>query len=316
MRNSRYRNVVDTEYPAIRRVMVTAGDRLDDSELERVVERNFYGADPEDVENFFRTVQRFGSMVAPLAQKALPGIAKGAIQGAAVGGPFGGIVGALGGGAASLLSGGRPATGPTGRAPQPPAVPAQPPMATPVPPTTAPVAAPTPTSAPGVVSVGPVAPAPEMPAGAQPGTAATPRPDSAARVAWLVSRPEMWQSLLGMLMGSQGRQAVPVGNTQMPAGAFANALAEFAAEWAESSAGGTTGTGEHLVDSNGMPRGDIANPRERAALLLTDLAEVAADEEDGERSESDEAYENFSDSQWGDTSNAIDVYEAALEGRY
>src|SRR5688572_1051186 len=109
MRNSRYHNVVDTDYPAIRRVMVSAGDHLDDAELENVIEQNFPGAGPEDVENFFRTIQRFGSTIAPLAQKALPGIAKGAIQGFAMGGPVGAIVGAAGGGAASVLSGGGPA---------------------------------------------------------------------------------------------------------------------------------------------------------------------------------------------------------------
>jgi hypothetical protein len=92
----------------------------------------------------------------------------------------------------------------------------------------------------------------------------------------------------------------------------ANALAEFAAEWADSTATWSTGTGEHLVDANGDLRGDIANPRERAALLFADLAEAAAEEAAENEEEYDESYMDEAD--YG--VDAIDAYEDALEGRY
>jgi hypothetical protein len=95
--------LTDTDYPAVRRVMGPDRTRLDDDELELLLERTFPDAEPEDVEDFMRTVQQFGRQAAPLAQRVLPGAAQGAVQGAAVAGPWGGLAGGAIGGVSSLL---------------------------------------------------------------------------------------------------------------------------------------------------------------------------------------------------------------------
>jgi hypothetical protein len=228
-------------------------DRLDDDGIEDLLEELFPGAEPEDVEDFMRTLQNFGRQVAPIAQRALPGVAQGAMQGGMVAGPWGALAGALGGGAASLLGG-------SGARPSPPAPGVPPPPAAPT-------------------------PLPSAPATAPPGGAA----GAPAQLLALLSRPETIQALLALLLTSAGRGTVPVGGRPTPTNAFANAVAETASRVAEAY-GSTIGeeASHHLVDAGGHPRCDPFNPAERASLLVWDLLSQTPLEEEDESFEEDE----------------------------
>jgi len=240
MHARQFSNIEETGYPAIRRSLNTNQAYLDDQQLEIYVSEIFPGSSAEDVENFMRSLQRFGRQVAPVAQRALPGIIQGAAQGGMVAGPWGALAGAVGGGAASLLSGGgrsRPQSQP--QRPQQPVSPAQ-------------QAAP-------AVAVSSMAPIQQLLA--------------------LLSRPETMQALSALLMSSAGRSHVSVGNQSAPAAAFANAIAELAAEAAEAAySESPTNISEYLIDSDGSPRCDLVNSAERAQLLLADISAVAKQE--------------------------------------
>src|SRR3954462_13795586 len=106
MRRARSWTMSETAYPSIRRVMGPERHRLDDAALEDRLSELFPNAEPEDVEDFMRTMQRFGNDAAPIAQRALPGVMQGAMQGGMMAGPWGAVAGGLAGGAASLLGGG------------------------------------------------------------------------------------------------------------------------------------------------------------------------------------------------------------------
>lgn len=277
----------ETEYPAVRRVMGPDRERLDDAALEGVLEGLFPGTDAMDVEDFMSTLQSFGRQVAPIAQRALPGVIQGASQGA-VAGPWGALAGGIIGGASSLLSGGGPAA------------PAPAPAAPPAPVAPMPFAAP----APAVTAV-PLAASPAPAAGAT------------AQLMALLSRPETMQALMALLMGGAGRTAVPVAGRDVPAVAFANAIAETAARVAEVAGHPLEQSmSEYLFDSLGQPRGDLVNPSERAALLLSDLAAVSAQEaQDAEAQEQEnERWMEAAEAYEQDAISPIDAYENALLG--
>lgn len=295
----------ETEYPAVRRVMGPDRERLDDDMLERVLADQFPGAHAEDVEGFMSTLQSIGRKLAPLAQRALPGVIQGAMQGS-VAGPFGAIAGALGGGAKTLLSGGaRPA--PAVAVPVAPSTPGpalQPPGVSGI------------TPGPAPIQVGTAVP----PSAVTPPVAATPAPAAVAQLVALLSRPETWQAVLALLMPGTGRDTVPVGGAEVPAVAFANAIAETAALVAEAAGHPLEQSySEYLFDSVGQPRGDLVNPSERAALLLSDLAVVSArealDEQDeaDEQDESDEGAEPEAFDE-ADEADPLEAYEDALQG--
>jgi hypothetical protein len=261
----------ETEYPAIRRVMGPDRERMSDEAIESVVERVFPGGDAGLVEDWMSALQQFGKQAAPIVQRVAPAMAQGAVSGASVGGPWGAVIGGLGGGAASLLSGGLGGGG--SAAPKPPAGPA---------PAPAPVA---------------VAAAGAAPAPGNSGLAS-------GQLLTLLSRPETMQALLALLMGQSGRSTVPVGQHQVPAAAFANAISELAGE-AALEPGGASG---YWYDPRGAARCDLADPRARAALLWRDVAD-AADAEAAE-AESDEAWVE------ADAGDGLDSFEAALAGEY
>ncbi|MCW8934382.1 MAG: hypothetical protein OQK98_06635 [Gammaproteobacteria bacterium] len=242
MHARQFSNIEETAYPAIRRSFNTNQAYLDDQQLEIYVSELFPGSSAEDVENFMRSLQRFGRQVAPVAQRALPGIIQGAAQGGTVAGPWGALAGAVGGGAASLLSGrgrSRPQSQP--QRPQQPASPAQPAA---------------PATATAVSSMAPI-----------------------QQLLALLSRPETMQALSALLMSSAGRSHVSVGNQSAPAAAFANAIAELAAEAAEAAySESPANISEYLIDSDGSPRCDLVNSAERAHLLLADISAVATQE--------------------------------------
>ena len=269
---------LDTGFPAIRRVMGPGRASLDDVALESVVGQAFEGSEPLAVEDFLGSVQRFGKQIAPIAQKALPGVIQGATTGATVAGPFGAIAGAVGGGAAGLLGGGsQPAKRPsavTGK---------------------------------GVPARGP-APAGVRSTGHPSGRTASPK---AAQLLALLSRPETMQALGALLLADLGRSTVMVGNRPVQAAEFATAISEVAAQTAmEAMPYQRSGLPEHLADEYGQPRGDLANPAHRAALLAADLAEVAEDE----AAESEAEWQLEMESNW--TGSESSVEEVELMGEY
>jgi hypothetical protein len=255
-------------------------DRLDDPELEVMLVEMFPGAEPEDVEDFMQTMQQFGKHAAPLAQKALPGMMKGASQGA-VAGPWGAVAGAIGGGAGSLLAGPKGMPPPAMRAPAGTSVP---------------------------LSVAP--PGTTLPAGAAPA-------DAVAQLLVLLSRPETIQALLALLLAAVGRSTVPVGERNVAPTEFANAVAETAAIVAEMTGRGfQDGFPESLLDDQGRTRCDVVNPTERALLLVTDLADLAA----AEAAYDDDVEDQEEQVSWtaADAYDEIDPlkgYEDGLHGR-
>jgi hypothetical protein len=304
----RYRpdwDIPGTEYPVTRSVLSAEGSDLDDNELEDVLAEMFPGAAPDEVEDFLGSIAKIGSKVAPLAQKALPGIIQGAVTGGTVAGPYGALIGAVGGGAASLLGGGgAPAAPRPGPAPAPTPAPVATPTPTPpVPPPPQAAAEPTP-SPPGTATA--PSPAPTAPA-PQPSTANP----AAAQLLSLLSRPETQQALMALLMADKGRPTVQVGARNVPAEAFATAISEYAADAAQSVYRPLgSGLAEHLTDDTGGARCDVANPRERAAVLAADLSAIAAAEAEGE---SDDYGEEWSEEI--ETIDPLASYQAALTGR-
>jgi hypothetical protein len=269
----------DTDFPAVRRVMGAERTRLDDDSVERLLTELFPDSEPEDVEDFMGSLQSFAKQAAPVAQKALPGVVSGAAQGAAIGGPWGALIGAAAGGASSALSSPKPGS------------------SAPAPPVAAPIAAPAPAPI--------AAPSTTTPAG----VAATPP----AQLLALLSRPETMQALLALLLSGSGRSSVAVGDKQVPAVAFANAIAETAALVAETAAPAHPSASDYLFDAEGLARTDVANPSARAALLLSDLAEVAAAEAQDERWVREEEAAITYDEATA-FRDPLDTYEATLRG--
>ena len=262
--------------------------RLSDPQLEAMIESSFPDSSAQDVENFMSSIQKFARQAAPVVQQLAPVAAKGAMSGATVGGPWGAAIGGLGAVAGSLISGGakRPARG---RAPVPSAQPLQ--MAP------APVAAP------------PAAPGGGALAGAGVVAGAGVNSAAAAQLITLLSRPETMQALLALLLGQAGRTSIPVGEHQIPATAFADALSELASE-----AGGSARTSGYWFDQHGEPRCDLANARSRAGLVWNDVAE-AAEAAEAEESESESEGESMEFEEAFDA-DALDSFEAALAGEH
>jgi hypothetical protein len=287
----------ETDYPATRRVMGPERETLDDEELESLLEGMFPRSEPGYIEDFMQTLQQFGRQAAPIVQKAAPGMAQGAIQGGMVAGPWGALAGALAGGATALMSGGGP-TAPAPGAASPGMVPL--PAAVPIP-----AAASAPVAGFAVPAATPAGFAP--PSGTS--SAAT------AQLLTLLAQPETMQALLSLIMAQSGRPTIPLGRREVPAPAFANAIAELAAEAAQVPSGSGNGTSGYWFDPHGAPRCDLANPTACAALLWGDLAE--ASEAENEEEETDTEQE--SEWEWGEEEeaegDAIATFEAALAGR-
>lgn len=214
-------------------------------QLEQVLQETL-GTDvtPEDVENFWGSLQKVGGAVS----KALPGVASGALTGATTGaalGPYGALGGALIGGALGGVaqSGGssqRPAT--PQAAPQTPATPAQQPQ---------------------TVSPG------------QPAAAPVP---AAAQLLQAMFQPEVLQALMAMMMGQAGRRDIPVGGKAVPVGAFTNLLGVLANQAAaeHTAAVPNGGSPGYLSDYAGQPVVDPAVDEQRAQVLYELLREADA----------------------------------------
>ncbi len=287
MTQSYYGSLLDTQYPAIRRVLREDYQRLDDEDLEYVIGDIFPGAEPDDVESFLRSLQKFGRQAAPIAQRALPGVIQGAVTGGMTAGPYGALAGAGLGAAGALLSPSTPAASPPVTAPTPPRPTVSPPATTPTaqPPSTRTTQRPT---------------TPTPPAQAAPGN------DALQRLLFLLSRPETARALSSLLVSHAGRPTQSVAGRQVPAMAFANAISELAGELVDSYAAYDEGEGEvsdYLFDEAGNARADLFNPAERAALLVADMASVAAGAEtDDYVPEAD--WDDYDDNEWVDLAEA------------
>jgi len=268
--------IARSKYPAVRRVLGEEYQLSNDREIEQILAEVFEGASPEEVENFMRTMQKFGRSAAPIVQRALPGVISGATTGMALG-PWGALAGAVAGGAASLLTSGgsRPRPQPqTTRPPVPRPAPALPaPRPTPTPPVSRPAPTP-PVSRPAST---PAVQQRPLVTTAVPGRPAAPGSNSAlaqyaAQLLALLAQPQTQQALLSLVMGASGRRTTRVAGRQVPAAAFANAIAEISAELANESANVFENlSAEHLTDAAGNARCDVANPAECARILLTDV---------------------------------------------
>lgn len=244
----------NTRFPAVRRAMGRERASLDDAQLREVLTERFPGADPFEVEDFMRGLQRFARQAAPVAQRALVGAASGAATGMAAG-PYGALAGALIGGTAGALTTPSPAptTAPARRpAPAPRQVARPQPQISPQP-------------QPPQLPPQPVAPAPTITAAP---AAAGPSSPAVAQLLMLLSRPETTQALLALLLN---RGQVPVGATSVPSAAFANALAEFATRAAEEAVPIRASRQRYYFNQHGEARCDLADDAARAQLLFNDL---------------------------------------------
>ena len=287
----------DTSYPAVRRVMGPERERMNDEALEDLLGDLFPEAAPSDVEDFMRSLQTFGKQVAPLAQRALPGIIQGATTGATVAGPWGAVAGAIGGGAASLLGGGGARSAPRAQPPAPRRAAA--------------------TSRDAIAACRGARPAGacccasgrrrccrrDGGTSAAAGPAVAPRNDASAAVdADGRRRQEHGQGRRA------GRTGACVRKRNLGACRGGGGIRRDTCQ---------RPTSGYLFDPAGNPRCDIANPAERASLLARrcgfggrrqaeEFGATTEPRDDIEWSAADEAFEE---------SDPLDSYEAALEGR-
>jgi hypothetical protein len=101
---------------------------------------------------------------------------------------------------------------------------------------------------------------------------------AAAALLEVMTPPATLEALMTVLMQAAGRTTVKVGPQQVPPAAFANAIAEFASIAAANDTP-TELADDYLYGESGWPRGDLANPAERAVILLSDLREATTDRE-------------------------------------
>jgi hypothetical protein len=126
----------------------------------------------------------------------------------------------------------------------------------------------------------PPAPQPAPQPAAQASWAPSAAPPAAASLMQLLMRPEVQQALMAMLMGSAGKQQVPVAGSQVPLGAFTNAIGQLSQQASvEHHLRAPSGAAvpEYLFESNGaLAVADPADPASRTNRLMTllDRAEM------------------------------------------
>lgn len=239
-----------TRFPAVRRAMGRERTQLDDQQLEALLSERFGGVAAEDVENFMRDFQRvtkrMAKSVAPLAQGILRVVPGGQLLDPLLR-TVAGTASQMGGSPDRPWHTPGSLTGPQRSG----VVPASAPQ-------------PIPVTSPAVAS-------PAVAAGTGSVQASEPlqqNPNAAAQLLMLLSRPETTQALLGLLMN---RQRVALGNQQVPAAAFANALAEMASLAAEQAAPLPPRRNAYYFHADGTPRCNLADDAARAQLLFDDL---------------------------------------------
>ena len=261
-----------TDYPMLRASLAPQYTGVDQAQLRALVQQ-VYGPEaiPEDVENYFASigrgfqqaagaVGRFAQRAAPMVQNALPGIASGALAGSALG-PWGALAGAVAGGAGSLLSQSR---NPTARA-----VGGGISTATNIVSTVRGGGAAGALGALGSIASGGLGAAGNPLAGRRGG-------GGASQLMGMLARPEVLNALQSALMGSFGRQSIPIGDRQVPTHMLMSALGTVAQraahEMAEASAETAEQVLEFLAEAGEALGLDIEDAEGRTDTLLTLLA--------------------------------------------
>ncbi len=244
MRHYRYSTGREV-YPEISNILAAEYGEMPAEVVEDIIARNF-GEDvsPEDLEFSIGNVLNKAGNV---AQTVLPVVAPIApIAGAGIGTALGGPVGAAIGGQLGTMAGRAIAPG---RPAQPGAMPPNPAGQT-------------------------------MPAVGGSPSAAQLLP-SVTQLLQMLSSPVVFQALMAMLMGGDGRPNLIVGNTPFPPGAVANTIAalanQAAAEYNAVAPGGEA-VPRYLLDERGEFLCDPAVPEQRAAVLVERFNEAARQE--------------------------------------
>jgi hypothetical protein len=205
--------------------------------LEEVVAASMSDLPQPVAENFIKTLGSLGKTIAPVLQRAAPGIAQGAASGASVGGPWGALIGAGAGLASSAMKGAKPAR---------PAAPAVPPM-------------------PGTAAAGAPAlvPVPALPTG-QP---------AAATLVSLLQNPSVLTALMSQALGASGiPQVATATGTSLPRGAINGLLMQLLANASEGLAESDQPSEQsYLQDDSGEYLIDPGSSEQQAALVLSHL---------------------------------------------
>lgn len=215
---------------------------LSPKQIENVLQRNLGETSIEQMEDFLSVMKDIGNGVVQALPAVLP------VVGSAFG-PVGTVVGtaagALVGGATQAAKKG--STKPAKSKPKSKSV----------------------AKAPAIKKSAPVAPA---------NTLVTANNNAAAQLFSLIMRPEVLQSVMAMMLGSDGAKEIKVADQDVPVGAFANLLAVMAnntaAEYNSIAQTNDESVPDYLMDCDGQFRCDIAVPEQRAALLLELLQET------------------------------------------
>lgn len=257
-------------YEELRGVVAPEYEHLPPGQLEHVLRAQMGDVSPEAMEDFLSTLAQVGQAVLPVL---LPAV------GTVIGGPIGGVIGGVAGQAASGAIGAatakkkpakaahKPPPARQSTAPKPAARPPAKPPTAPAPPTPPSSLVPVPVMHPSQPAVPVISPASS--------SASNP----AAQLLTLLFRPEFMQALTAMMLGSAGRNDIPVGGKDVPVGAFANLLGVLADQLAVShhtaSSSFSDGIPEYLVEADGEMKCDLSVPEERAQVLWELLQEDA-----------------------------------------
>jgi hypothetical protein len=204
--------------------------------LEEVVTASMSDLPQPVAENFLKSLGSLGKTVAPVLQRAAPGIAQGAASGASVGGPWGALIGAGVGLASSASKGAKPAR---------PAAPTMSPMGGTVGGTAA------------------AAPVPALPTG-QP---------AAATLVSLLQNPSVLQALMSQVLGASGTpQVATATGTSLPRGAINGLLMQLLANASEGLVESDQPSEQsYLQDDLGEYLIDPASSEQQAAVVLSHL---------------------------------------------
>ncbi|MBI4902280.1 MAG: hypothetical protein HY820_01510 [Acidobacteria bacterium] len=260
-------------YPYVREALAPEYSGLPSEAIEGILETLYPATDPEDVENFFRTLSRAGRSVGRVAKTALPGMIQGATTGAALG-PWGALAGGLAGGAMSIASG-------AGRRPA------------------------------GGMGGGRRGGGRGLPnrAGSIQHLASSP---AAGQLLQTINRPEVMQALSALAMGGAGRRNINAGGVSVPTGAITTALRHLLEqvedemhEWTA----GEPGSPMYLMGGDGEFAVDPTDEQARAERVIELLARSEAYEDESESD--DEGYEVFrvnlsEEDEWADDSDEAD----------
>lgn len=261
-------------FPAARRALGPAHAGMHDEAVDRILREAYPGSHPDDVEAWFKSV---GPALRRAAQNAAPRVAPLATQAMNLT-PQGRALNLVAAGSGLLSQ--RPVQPTATGVPRPVARPAATPqvMARQSPTIAATVTASDPGQSSGQTLAG-VDPQASDPAVASPQAHPDALPgDPLAQLRTLLTSPSTLRALSARALPSALRRPIQVGALAVPADAFIGAIAELAGQVADSAESAEElEVASYLLDESGMPRCDIYNPADRAALLLSELVLEATD---------------------------------------